>query len=356
MGMEIFGAIGAVTEAAAALGNLINATETNSQSRVEKNCINSHEQIWSPIQVKKTGDAEKPGTEEPIQGVGEGNIDDREQGRFGADNLGPTQNELSPYFAKLFGGDGSTWIQETDFKYMAHDGFNLGDRPGVDLNLIKTDRATVGTVNVNAMRGPLIMSGFGFDIADNPVPSVADDVFSFDETTPGDRRTWKTGPVNLMWDEERKVWQGGYHIVCGICVGGIEAPSNPCQPTEFDIKVLRLGNEPDEDEGENRTGRLNVCELNEMVTITNRDPSLEESALFGQIFVVAVRINYEWIPIWVGCPEEAASGDHTCITCPPDDEDPDPPPDSIAPSDPGGGGGSPGIPDDDGGGGGPFYE
>jgi len=351
MGMDIYGTIGAVSDAAASLANQLMAGQLNEPGLSARNCITSHEQIWSPVQIKKVGNAEKPGTEEPEQGAGESN-NEYEQGRFGANCLGPTQRETNPYFAKMFGGDGETWIKESDFLMMENDGTTT--RGGMDLNIRKTQR-DISTVNVHGLRGPLILSGFGFDIADNPVPGMADDVFSIDETAPGDRRTWKTGPVNLMWDEERKVWQGGYHIVCGICIGGIEAPDNPCQPTEFDIKVLRLGNPADEDKGQTR-GRLNVCELQEVITVTNRDPSLEESALAGQIFVVAVRINYEWIPIWVGCPEEPADGDNSCITCPPDDDDEsdDPPPDSILPSDPGGGGGSPGIPEDDGGGPGPY--
>ena len=30
------------------------------------------------------------------------------------------------------------------------------------------------------------------------------------------RSGWKTGPVDLRWDEERQVWAGGYQIVEGF--------------------------------------------------------------------------------------------------------------------------------------------
>ena len=36
-----------------------------------------------------------------------------------------------------------------------------------------------------------------------------------------------------------------------------------------------------------------------------RDPSLEQPLIKNQVFVIAVRVNYEWLPLWVGCPTAA---------------------------------------------------
>jgi hypothetical protein len=36
--------------------------------------------------------------------------------------------------------------------------------------------------------------------------------------------------------------------------------------------------------------------------VRNRDPSLEQDWIENMVFVMAVRVNYEWLPLWVGCP------------------------------------------------------
>ena len=257
-------------------------------------CVNSQEQVYSPIQIRRRDNADRPGFELPrMTFMADGPFG----GSDGANHVGPTVTELSPYFAKVFGGDGTYWFNNVDFHLMGNNGSTArGDQ---DLNIDKLNRDTVSTIQVNAFRGPLMLSGFGFDISDLPVPSrtgTPKGMYMFDTEAPRDRTTWKTGPVNLQWDEERKVWQGGPQIVCGIAKDAIRAPTSPCTPTSFRIGVLRRTTQPP---------LINVsdCYIKEEVHVSNRDPSLTQEHVPGMVFVVCARINYEWIPIWVGCPE-----------------------------------------------------
>lgn len=66
-------------------------------------------------------------------------------------------------------------------------------------------------VRAVAFRGPIILSGWGYDSAGKPVPNS-------NPTTPTDNfldgylqksDQWKTGPVDLVWNNTRKVWTGG---------------------------------------------------------------------------------------------------------------------------------------------------
>ena len=262
--------------------------------------IQSQEQIYSPIQIRKVLLADSPGFEIPIVDKGsawKGPFGGLFMAGFG--QHGPTCDEYNPYFAKLYGGDGTYWMGNVDFHLVANNGET--DDGDMDLNLDKLNRNTVETVQINAMRGPLLLSGFGVDAGDLPVPArgaEGEDMYAFDVTAPNDRRTWKSGPVAVKWDDERKVWEGGPQIVCGYADEDIAAPKNPCDPEVFKMNVFRrcspVGAYP---------ALLTDCYIQEQIKVVNRDPSLSQELVEGMVFVVAVRINYEWIPIWVGCPE-----------------------------------------------------
>lgn len=280
------------------VGDMSRASDSAAQygAAPQNTVFNSQEQIFSPIAIRKGAAAAQaiPGFENPQGG-------NRESGPFGSISaVGPTRSELDPYFSNILGDDGSNWIKNCDYLLMVNDGVATVGGKGGEINIRKTDR-DISNVTAVALRGPLMLSGWGYDIADKPVPALAqagDDSFEFDDNVVGDRGTWKTGPVNLQWDAERAVWQGGPQILCGVTTGGIKAPASPCSPTSFAVKVFRRTT--------NAVGganKLDACILGETISCTNRDPSLTLESYTGMTFVVAVRINYEWIPIWVGCPD-----------------------------------------------------
>lgn len=71
-------------------------------------------------------------------------------------------------------------------------------------------------------RMPMIGTGWGYDTNGNPVPNSGDaeedgDTSVFVENYKKRMDLWKTGPIELPWDEERKVWVGGgSSLVIGV--------------------------------------------------------------------------------------------------------------------------------------------
>lgn len=97
---------------------------------------------------------------------------------------GPTCVDLNPY------GGGSigflTADEETDYP-------NLRDGDGSS------------AVKSIGLRGPVIIAGWGYDLDGNPVPSGdGDDGFYPNYKNRADK--WKAGPLDVRWDDERKVW------------------------------------------------------------------------------------------------------------------------------------------------------
>ena len=215
-------------------------------------------------------------------------------------------------------------MKQNDYRIVVNNSIinnTTGDFNIRKLEDIGGDRANISIVHpMNALRGPLIISGWGFGMDDFPVPnkgSAYPDNREFDQNMSHDRALWKTGPVHLMWDDERQVWQGGYPIVCGVVQGEIKAPVDVCNPETFEVNLLRKNN--------NTGGVLSDESPDgspESITVTNRDPSLEQDAVPNAIFCMAIKLNYEWLPLWVGCPEEPAcvgeATEATCITVPED--------------------------------------
>lgn len=279
MALDVSGSVGILSDVAAAAGFL-----------PQNYSVTGHEQLYSPI-VIVAGGQNRSGlisSFETPQG------DSRSLGKFAGSHLGVTRIELDPYFSTLLDGNPRTFIQQCDYQAVMN---NQGD-----LNIRKTNRANINQVSVSHHRGPMIVSGWGTDLADRPVPHTNGNVFSINPEFVSNRATWKSGPVALQWDRDRKVWSMGHHMICGVATQAIVAPSNPCNPTYFTIKVFRDANivsPPDPKWPKS---------LKEQCTITNRDPSLYQEYVKDMIWVVAARINYEWIPVWVGCPEQCKNG------------------------------------------------
>jgi hypothetical protein len=71
----------------------------------------------------------------------------------------------------------------------------------------KEDNGKPGEVHrAISVRGPVIITGWGFDVDGNPVPGTGD---AFIEDYKQRMDQWKSGPLDVRWDEERKVWTAG---------------------------------------------------------------------------------------------------------------------------------------------------
>ena len=249
--------------------------------------FNSMEQFVSPIQINKGHNSPTPGFRQPFVS--------REQPNnvyYGGNSVSPTISVLDPYFPQIDGGDGSIAFAQNDYRIILHD-------VGGDFNLKKFEslgysKSQISAVRTNALRGPLMMSGWGYSVCDKPVPQDQSGRFHSGETMKN-RASWKTGPIHIPWDEERQVWATQHRIVYGVALSAIRAPANVCTPTTFRVGLMR-----------NTLGKIE--EEGEQITVVNRDPSLEQDYYENAIFVMAIKLNYEWLPLWVGCPEEPACG------------------------------------------------
>lgn len=221
----------------------------------------STEQIYSPVKIRRELVSEQGDFPEFKKPDSISNAD----GKFDGKHVGPTSKELNPYFALGV---------NTDFQLVAH------DNESRNLSIVNKDHNELEHVRTTAFRGPLMLSGWGYDICDQPVIEELKDAAQ-------DRTKYKSGPVDLKWDDERGVWSGGPQIVEGVLITDIEEPSSPNSPTEFTVSLRR---------GKSWANK------SETIVCKNRDPSLSVSITpSSNIYVMAIRINYEWRPLWVGC-------------------------------------------------------
>jgi hypothetical protein len=232
----------------------------------------TNEQLMTPVAVKRTltdTNDDKPSVIKPTQ-------NSTSSARFDSGHAGPTSKDLNPYFTHA----------ETDFQLAVH-----GEDKQSSLD-IQENRGNIEEVRVMGFKGPMLYSAWGYDLDGTTVPAKGDtgeDMYEFDEDTGTDRSLWKTGPVDFKWDDERKVWSGGPDFAEGILTSNITAPADPHNPTEFTFRVYRTSDWDDT--------------KNETITCKNRDPSLSLTNVTGMIYVMAIRINYEWRAFWIGCPD-----------------------------------------------------
>lgn len=97
-------------------------------------------------------------------------------------------------------------------------GFPSGEYPGgtgspVDLYFEKDfwARRTVERSGIRAVgfKAPMVLTGWGYDLNGNPVPADTGDATKFHPDASWDLHLWKSGPVDLRWDQTRGVWTGG---------------------------------------------------------------------------------------------------------------------------------------------------
>ena len=58
------------------------------------------------------------------------------------------------------------------------------------------------------LRSPMVLSGWGYDVNGKPVPADTGDPNAFASGAFRNPNIWKTGPVDIRWDDARKVWTG----------------------------------------------------------------------------------------------------------------------------------------------------
>jgi hypothetical protein len=315
------------------------AVEPMAKQKEQVNPHDGEDRVFAAFEISRTS--------EPKAGDANGSKYHHCSGIFYQFNVSPTSFDLDPYFFFADGDRKEDPRLVNDFNCVV----NNGPSSSKDLNLKKrVDKdgkplPYPTSVRAAVVRGPMILSGWGYDIAGLPVPrgrggkdsngatvaanAVNQDDRNFDYYTPVDRRRWKTGPVDLRWDDERKVWTGGAEFIEGmmtsdLAAGDLESPTwgsgQIVRGEDWKFKTFtmtankdaKIKPEPFGVPAGSFLGGSASKELKEIVRIYNRNPNMTLSA--GDYFA-ATKINYEWRIVSAGGGGSCVVGKFKRVNC-----------------------------------------
>jgi hypothetical protein len=117
-------------------------------------------------------------------------------------------NTLNPYLneGKTKNGLSLGTSVGHDIEYVVRDGFYP-----THLSVMRGGYSTGNDYRAMALRGPIIMAGWGYDVKGKPVPNKSSTYPSspqleFEKDWLRRPDKWKCGPIDLRWDETRGVW------------------------------------------------------------------------------------------------------------------------------------------------------
>jgi len=73
----------------------------------------------------------------------------------------------------------------------------------------KGSHVEVTNIRAVGLRSPMVLTGWGFDVDGKPVPADTGDSTIFASGAFKNPSIWKSGPLDVRWDDERKVWAAG---------------------------------------------------------------------------------------------------------------------------------------------------
>jgi hypothetical protein len=273
------------------------------------------EQIFTPVGIKNTPNDGKRGDTKlgyellpyVLKNKKTTNIAGQEdsKGDFDEGNVLPTSHELDPYFYPQRQGGvldyGAVVMNDYEWFAGAENNIHLQNNEGKIPTPVNAEVRTYG------MRTPMLLSGWGYDICGNHAPSENSDPFpnNLVENAAKNRSLWKTGPLHVMWDDERQVWAGGLQFLEGKLKDAVE-PATDGEPTTATMEVYRRNRKATQFDNKGRPTEYDTKwehEAPDEITLTNRDPSLsvDPGNANYDIYVMAARINYEWRIVYISC-------------------------------------------------------
>lgn len=265
----------------------------------------SMEQIFSPINIPRTRDAGSPTPGfMPIAPSFE------ELGRFSG-YINPTSNELDPYFPRIFDNDGGTFFNNCDY-------IQVVSEPSDDMNLRKNSfRNRVTSVRTQGLRTPLILSGWGFDVNNKPVPPFGSDTLAnqnkFNPALIDDRAYWKSGPLDVRWDDYRQVWTTRHEIA----YGWLSDDLGPLGAQEGVIPSIPYANADREKYASSTFFIVKVADF-QYTAIDQTSNAVPNWVYTGQkitvqnfgnlcypfivhrynVPIICIKLGYQWVPLW----------------------------------------------------------
>ena len=216
------------------------------------------------------------------------------QGEGSADGIMPNSKTQNPFFStKVNEDDGTETFRRNTTTGLITDPAPSDDQDFAPDKMDDEQKKAVTAVRTIGTSLPRPAAGWGYDVAYNPVPNDGEDLQSFDDEFQKNPALRKAGPIAFLWDEERKHWAGGLEFLGGVLSKDITPAPSPTQPTPFKIKVFR---KTSTDKGTGSLEHINEEEID----CYNRDTALQATAS-DNTWVIVIRLNYEWTPIWVSC-------------------------------------------------------
>lgn len=85
----------------------------------------------------------------------------------------------------------------------------LGEGDFCQFKNVNENDLRLNSVKGVGLKTPIILTGWGYDTNDQPVPAdtANPDIFASDAFR--NPSLWKSGPLDVRWDDDRKVWTGG---------------------------------------------------------------------------------------------------------------------------------------------------
>lgn len=153
-----------------------------------------------------------------------------------------SSEDLNPFNPQtLYTLDSGNFLEKGHNIGLAVHGDSVGASESGDFAFEK-DYAARGGVNTAvraiAHRAPMVLSGWGFTEAGNPVPHATGDESEFHPEAFHNPKFWKTGPLDVRWDDNRGVWAAGG---AGVTVHLVKT-TNVWNPSCFSYEVDRAVN------------------------------------------------------------------------------------------------------------------
>ena len=83
------------------------------------------------------------------------------------------------------------------------------DQTNLPDNLANDIKNYGGAVKSIGLKAPIVVGGWGYDIDGKPVPADSEDGSVFADGYKKRADLWKVGPLDIRWDDKRKVWSTG---------------------------------------------------------------------------------------------------------------------------------------------------
>lgn len=147
------------------------SSELNTENYIDKGSV-SLNGLFQPYSVTPSGqtDSKLPAFESPSENA-----------------VSPTIDDLNPF---IYDSNISAAIGGSEFRDISNE----------------EAEGNFNDVRSVAFRGPIIISGPGYDNENNPVPA-GNGVGGYPEDIHKRPNLWKTGPLDARWNDDRKVWE-----------------------------------------------------------------------------------------------------------------------------------------------------